>query len=102
MLRRRYCVGRWGAMAGGNRPRGRHERDEGEPVRFDPSGATARRLPGCAARAGRAAAHPQAFARAMAQWRRLPGAIGTTAAGLGSAAATSPPAAGEDGADDVP
>jgi hypothetical protein len=91
-------------MAKGDRPHGRRERDEGEPVRFDPFG---RDYPAFASLRGarwQGSGPPtaQAFARAMAQWRRLPGAIGTTAADLGSGAATSPPAAGEDGADDVP
>jgi hypothetical protein len=44
----------------------------------------------------------QAFARALAQWRRLPGAIGATAADLGKAAATAPPASEPEAADDVP
>jgi len=33
----------------------------------------------------------QAYARALAQWRRLPGSIGTTATDLGNAAGTAKP-----------
>jgi hypothetical protein len=35
----------------------------------------------------------QAYARALAQWRQLPGAIGTTATDLGNAAGTAKPPA---------
>jgi hypothetical protein len=91
-------------MAKSDRPRGPHERDEGEPVRSDPFGRdypVFARLRGVRWQ-GSGPATAQAFARALAQWRRLPGAIGATAADLGNAAATPPPAAGGGGTNDVP
>ena len=44
----------------------------------------------------------QAFARALAQWRQLPGSIGATAADLGKAAVTPPPGSEAGATDDVP
>ena len=42
-------------------------------------------------RVGSAPPTAQAYARALAQWRRLPGSIGTTATDLGNAAGTAKP-----------
>jgi len=45
----------------------------------------------------------QAYARALAQWRQLPGAIATSATDLGDAASVAPPAPAQGGTkDEVP
>jgi len=51
---------------------------------------------------GSAVPTAQAFARAVSQWRRLPGAIGTTATDLGNSTTVSPPVTGGTRKDDVP
>lgn len=74
----------------GPRNAGEHEREHSDrrgrdfPVIFKIRGARWR---------GSAPPTSQAYARALAQWRQLPGAVGTTATDLGNAAGTAKPAA---------
>jgi hypothetical protein len=107
-------------MAKTARPRGPHDRGErerkrrpdrdhdrehgGEPGRSDPLGRdypVFSKLRG-ARWQGSALPTAQAFARAVSQWRRLPGAIGTTATDLGNSTTVSPPVTGGTRKDDVP
>jgi hypothetical protein len=92
-------------MAKSEKPRGSREHGDGDGERGR-HGALGRDYPVFAKVRGarwQGSAPPtaQAFARALAQWRRLPGAISATAADLGNAA-TPPPAPGPDDPDDEP
>ncbi|HYB09447.1 MAG TPA: hypothetical protein VEJ16_07235 [Alphaproteobacteria bacterium] len=91
--------------AGKRRPDRDHDRKHGdEPGRSDPLGRdypVFSKLRG-ARWQGSAPATAQAFARAVSQWRRLPGAVGTTATDLGKGATEPPPATGGGEKGDVP
>lgn len=77
----------------GPREPGKHDHDgDHEPERSEPEGrdyAVIAELRG-ARWQGTAPPTAQAFARALSQWRRLPGAIATTATDFGNAATTLP------------
>lgn len=90
-------------MPNDSKPRGPRERGGREPERSDANEGdypVIAKLRG-ARWVGSAPPTAQAFARALAQWQRLPGAVGTAATDLGNAAAP-PPAAGQTREDDVP
>jgi hypothetical protein len=93
-------------MAGGGRRRGRddHDHDRDHEREREHSDRRGRDFPVFlkirgARWLGSAPPTAEAYARALAQWRQLPGAIGVTTTDLGGAADAAKPADGDAGKD---